>query len=659
MSEHISKSEHSKSERGGTPSSAPQQMKQGLKSMLPYIKSILTGRLDNKETPKTTRSETNKILRRVFKTYLLPHWPMISIAVFFMVLVAIATSAKAWIMKPVLDDIFLNKNTSMLSILPFIIFAMFAVRGIAEFLQTILMNRVTSQASARVRSQMFRHMLKSDLSFFHNNTSPALVSKFTQVAQGVASTLITTVVTLLKDSLMLLSLSALMIVQDWRMFIFISTAFMVFYLPLTRKNRNVAEGATNKKYAIAGGMAAFLNQSFQGIRQVKAFQMEDKESKKADTFFKNSAGADLKTVQAEAMRRPLVDILAGLAIGLTMAYGGQRVIDGSTTPGSFFAFVTAALIVYRPLKNLSTVGAKVQACVASAKNIFQLIDSKPEVQNRADAKPLPKKHSKQLTVAFHNVVFSYPTKNRGEQARRYALNGIDLHVAEGKTTALVGPSGGGKSTILNLIPRFYDVTDGSIKLNDIDIRDVTLESLRAHIALVSQDIFLMNDTIAANIAYGTGRRPIAAIKQAAENSAAAEFIETLPKGYKTVIGENGVMLSGGQRQRLSIARAMMKDAPILLLDEATSALDSESERIIQESLTKLRANRTTLVIAHRLSTIRNAEHIYVILNGQVHESGTHANLIQKPGIYKKMVTQQKHSDVLDTDTPATKIRRVS
>jgi len=631
--------------------------------MVPYLKSILTGRVDNKKTPKTKRSDTKKILIRVFKTYLLPHWPTISFAVFFMILVALATSAKAWIMKPVLDDIFLNKNTEMLSVLPFIIFAMFSVRGIAEFLQMILMNRVTSQASAHVRSQLFRHVLKSDLSFFHSTTSPNLVSKFTQVAQGVASTLIATVVTLLRDSLMLISLAGLMIVQDWRMFLFISTAFMVLYFPLTRKNRNVAEGATHQQHSIAGGMASFLNQSFQGIRQVKAFQMEEKESKKADTFFRNSAGAELKTVQAEAMRRPLVDILAGLAIGMTMAYGGQRVIDGSTTPGSFFAFVTAALIVYRPLKNLSTVGAQIQGCIASAKNIFQIIDSKPTVQNRENAKPLPKKHRKQLTIAFEHVLFSYPSKDKSSASRRYALNGIDLHVAEGKTTALVGPSGGGKSTILNLIPRFYDVTEGRIQLNGIDIRTLTLESLRAHIALVSQDIFLMNDTIAANIAYGTKRCPMTAIKQAAENSAAAEFIEHLPKGYKTVIGENGVMLSGGQRQRLSIARAMMKDAPILLLDEATSALDSESENVIQKSLTKLRANRTTLVIAHRLSTIRNAEHIYVILNGKVHESGTHANLIGKPGLYKKMVTQQKHGDILDTDThddlPAPHIRRVS
>ncbi|MBC6497173.1 MAG: ATP-binding cassette domain-containing protein [Alphaproteobacteria bacterium GM7ARS4] len=630
------------------------------------LKSIFThdvgvASTQKEKTKKEKIKKDKSTMKRLFGTYFARHWPSLTVAIFFMAIVAIATTSKAWLMKPILDSIFIERSRQTLTYIPIMIFVIFAIRGIAEYLGSIIMNRVMALASSQIRLDIFGHLLRCDLSYFHENESGKLVSKFTSVAQSVAGGFITTLVILCKDCMLLLALMALMIMQDWRMFLVIVVVFSLGLIVMTYKSKDLAGDVTREKHKVAGNINSFLSQAFQGIRQIKAFQMERVESNKAKAFFSDNANIETKQVQVEALRRPMVDMLAGIAIGSALAYGGSRVLDGEMSPGSFFVFVTSAFIIYRPLKNITTVKAKIGACLTSAEGVFDTIDNAPNIVNHPKAKalvPAPHYH-----IDFKDVGFSYggkakkkKTKEKEEDEKKtFALDELNISVEAGKTTALVGPSGGGKSTIFNLIPRFYDVHKGAIEINGSDIRMLTIRSLRAHIALVSQDIFLMNDTIAENIKLGaTGRTTKTAIVDAAKRAAAHDFIMALPKGYDTPIGENGVSLSGGQRQRISIARAIIKNAPILLLDEATSSLDSESESLIQSSLKELRKDRTTLVIAHRLSTIRDADKIYVILNGQVAEHGTHSQLCRKTSsLYKQMLEKQSGSifvDMQDNDT---------
>jgi subfamily B ATP-binding cassette protein MsbA len=391
-----------------------------------------------------------------------------------------------------------------------------------------------------------------------------------------------------------------------------------------------------------GEFMTLLNQTFQGARYVKAYGMETYETSRAARIIENLYRLVEKSQRIRAISSPLMETLGGVAVALVILYGGHQVFTGARSTGAFFSFITALLLAYQPLKNLANLNANLQEGLAAAQRLFTVLDIEPTICDRADAKPLAVAGGE---IRFDAVRFSY---GNGLDA----LNAATLEVPAGGTVALVGASGAGKSTIMNLIPRFYDVTAGAVRVDGQDVRDVTLASLRGAIALVSQEVTLFDDTVRANIAYGRFGASDAEIEATARAAAADDFIRALPQGYDTPVGEHGVKLSGGQRQRLSIARAMLKNAPILLLDEATSSLDTESERQVQTALKTLMRGRTTLVIAHRLSTVIEADIIYVIDAGRVVERGSHAELLRRDGAYARLHAMQFLGDSAVPRLPA-------
>lgn len=405
-------------------------------------------------------------------------------------------------------------------------------------------------------------------------------------------------------------------------------AFFVFpvaVLPVLRLGRRMRKVSDSTQQQL-GQFSAQLDETFQGVRIVKACAQEEYEIQRARTMIERLYNLYFKASRIQALASPIMELLTGASIAIVIWYGGYNVVQGNTTPGTFFSFITAMIMAYKPAKTLVTLNNSLQEGMAAASRLFAVLDTRPAIRDREGAANL------QLTrgeIAFHHASFRYAPDAGG-------VEDITLTVPAGKTVALVGPSGGGKSTLVNLLLRFYDLQGGSITIDGQDIRDVTQRSLRGSMSLVSQDIVLFDDTVRANIAYGRMDATEAEIVQAAEMAAADSFIRELPQGYDTVIGPHGVKLSGGQRQRLAIARAMVRNAPILLLDEATSALDNTSERIVQQALERLMQGRTTLVVAHRLTTIRNADIIYVLDHGRIAEHGTHAELMTRLGGYHKL-----------------------
>ena len=436
-----------------------------------------------------------------------------------------------------------------------------------------------------------------------------------------------------KDFLSLIGLVGVMFWQDWQLGIIAFVVFPVAVIPIARLGKRMRKVTVNTQEEM-GQFTTLLEQTFQGARVVKSYGMEEYEKSRVRTIAERVFSLNFKADRVRAIASPIMETLGGIAITLVIAYGGFRVIHDSMDPGSFFSFITALLLAYEPMKRLANLNAALQQGLAGAQRLFELLDREPTILEKPDAQALTINGG---GMKLEDVHFSYVT----DQA---ALAAMNFEVPAGKTVALVGPSGAGKSTILNLIPRFYDVDNGRITIDGTDVREVTFESLRGSMALVSQEITLFDDTIRANIAYGRPEASEDEIIEAAKNAAAHNFIMEMPDGYDTYVGERGTKVSGGQRQRLAIARAMLKNAPILLLDEATSALDTESERHVQSALTKLMQGRTTLVIAHRLSTVMDADLIHVIDQGRLVESGSHAELIAKDGLYARLYQLQFRDD---------------
>jgi subfamily B ATP-binding cassette protein MsbA len=420
-----------------------------------------------------------------------------------------------------------------------------------------------------------------------------------------------------------------MFYQDWLLALVAFFAFPTAILPIIRIGRRMRKVSANTQVEM-GRFTTLLDETFQGARHVKAYGMETYESDRARDVIDRIFALGYKAARTRSLSHPIMETLGGLTIGAVMFYGGYQVLTGAKTGGAFFSFVTALLLAYEPAKKLANLNSALQEGLAAAERVFAMLDSRPEIVDRPDAAELEVSSG---VIRFEDVHFSYVP---GQPA----LSGITLEVPAGRTAALVGPSGAGKSTVLNLIPRFFDADSGRITIDGADVRDVTLDSLRAGIGLVSQEISLFDDTVRANIGYGQPAASDDEIEKAARLAAAHDFIVELPQGYNTPVGGRGVRLSGGQRQRLAIARAMLKNAPVLLLDEATSALDTESERQVQAALAELMQGRTTLVIAHRLSTVIDADIIYVIEDGRVSESGNHAELLARRGLYARLYALQ-------------------
>jgi subfamily B ATP-binding cassette protein MsbA len=416
-----------------------------------------------------------------------------------------------------------------------------------------------------------------------------------------------------------------MFYQDWLLAVASFFAFPTAILPLVRIGRRMRKVSANTQREL-GQFTTLLNEVFQGARHVKAYGMEAYERERAGAVIEQIFKLVFRAARTKAAAYPIMETLGGTAIVVVICYGGWQVIEGTRSTGTFFSFVTALLLAYDPVKKLVNLNAQLQEGLAAADRVFEILDVEPAILDRPGATAIETVNGE---IGFEDVTFSYA-------GGPPALKGVSLGVEAGRTVALVGQSGAGKSTVLNLIPRFFDVNAGRITLDGRDIRDITIASLRANIALVSQDVTLFDDTIEANIAYGRAGATAEEIREAARGASAHGFIEAMPDGYATIVGEHGVKLSGGQRQRIAIARAMLKDAPILLLDEATSALDTESERAVQAALGILMRGRTTIVIAHRLSTIQSADAIHVVDAGRIVESGKHLELLARGGVYANL-----------------------
>ncbi|MCH8155175.1 MAG: ATP-binding cassette domain-containing protein [Proteobacteria bacterium] len=588
---------------------------------------------------------TRTLVKRLFREYVRPLMARIVAALLCMVVVAVSTAAFTQIIKPIVDDVFMNRQEEMLLPLALVAFAVFTAKGFAAYGQAVLMSYVGLRIVADMQRNLYERVIGADLAFF-NRTSPGeLIARFINDINLLRNSISNTLVGLGKDSLTTLALVGVLFYEDWRLALIAVAVFPTAIFPIVRIGRRMRK-VSDRTQAQVGQLTTLLDETFQGVRYVKAYAMEAYENVRAGRAIEAVFGLHYKGARTRSALHPIMEVLGGLAIVAVILYGGSQVIAGTKAPGSFFAFITALLLAYEPVKRLARLNANLQEGLAAAVRVFALLDREPEIRDAPQAAPLKVEGG---AITFQNVTFSYDAAGSHDagshDAVSPALHRIDLEIPAGKTVALVGPSGAGKSTIMNLIPRLYDVDEGRVTIDGQDLRAVTLASLRAQIALVSQEILLFDDTIRANIAYGRPGASEAEIAAAAATAGADDFIAELPQGLDTPVGVRGESLSGGQRQRIAIARATLKNAPILLLDEATSSLDSESERQVQQALAQLMAGRTTLVIAHRLSTVINADIIYVIEAGRMVESGTHAELLRRAGTYARLYALQFAQEV--------------
>lgn len=587
------------------------------------------GRKNKKQKVHVPKELRPVLLRRLVSEYVLRHRRRVWLAVLCMVVGAAATAANAWVLQPVLDEIFFEKNKSMLPFITLLVMTIAIVNGIATYGQTILMRFVGQRVIADMQLDLFRHLMRADLSLFHDQASGRLISRFTNDIQMMRHSISNVLTGLAKELLTMIFLIGVMLYQSWQLSVLALIAFPIAILPIVRlgkRMRKISDGTQ----AELGEFTAQLDESFQGVRVVKAYARENFEYERASSAIERLFRLYYKAARVQAAAAPMMEVLGGIAIAAVIWYGGSKVIAGITTPGAFFSFIAAMLMAYKPIKSIATLNTHLQEGLAAAQRFFALLDVRAAITDKPDATAL---QLDTATISMDKVGFTYGHEETG-------VHDISFDIPAGSTVALVGASGSGKTTLMNLVLRFYDVKSGHIRINGQDIRDVTLASLREHIALVSQEVVLFDDTVRGNIAYGRLDASEEDIIEAAKRADAHDFITALPQGYATMIGPHGVKLSGGQRQRLSIARAMLKNAPILLLDEATSALDSQSERSVQRALETLMQHRTTLVIAHRLSTVQHADCIYVLDSGRMVESGTHEALLQQKGRYYDLYQMQ-------------------
>tara|TARA_R100001129_G_scaffold155384_2_gene118340 strand:+ start:18582 stop:20402 length:1821 start_codon:yes stop_codon:yes gene_type:complete len=582
------------------------------------------------DTHSPVHASTASLLGRLFRESMRGYARWFFAALACMALMAAATAASAWLMEPVVNDIFVNRDESMLMPVGLAVFAVFIIKGLANYGQATLMAYVGLRIVTDNQNRLFDKLSRMDVKFFQDSNTGGLISRFLVDINQMRGAVSNAWVSLGKDAMTLIGLIGVTFYQDWRLALIAFIIFPAALLPIVKLGRRMRKVTANTQREM-GLFTTLLEQTIQGIRVVKAYSMEAYERGRVSEIVERVFNLTMKAERTRALSSPIMETLGGVAVGIVIFYGGYRVIHGNTDAGSFFSFITALLLAYEPMKRLANLNAALQQGLAGADRLFQMLDMEPAIQEAPNARDLPK--PVKGAVEFRNVGFAYTSD-------RTTLNDLSLTVPAGKTVALVGPSGAGKSTILNLIPRFYDVAEGAVLVDGEDVRGLTFQSLRGAMALVSQEVTLFDDTVRANIAYGRAGASEDEIIEAAKNAAAHDFIAELPDGYDTLVGEQGVKLSGGQRQRLAIARAMLKNAPILLLDEATSALDTESERQVQAALDALMTDRTTLVIAHRLSTVVRADLICVIVDGRVAEQGSHAELLARGGHYKHLYELQ-------------------
>jgi subfamily B ATP-binding cassette protein MsbA len=554
------------------------------------------------------------------------------LAMVCMLVIAVASSATAFLVKPVLDDIFFNKDTTMLKIIPLVVVLIYLLRGLGMYGQDYLMNYVGENVIKDLRNDLYNRIQDLPIAFFHKEQTGVLMSRITNDVNIIKAMVSTAVTGSLKDSFTILGLTFVIFYRDWKMALFAFVVLPIAFFPVVEFGRRVRRISTGCQEAMAD-LNSFLHETLAGNKIVKAFGMESYEKKR---FFNKTLDLfklEMKAVIARSLSSPIMEFLGGLGIAFIIWYGGYKVITGSSTAGTFFSFMAAVLMLYDPVKKLSGLNNAVQQGLAAADRVFDIMEMESDIKERKD--PVTIKRGPHR-VTFENVFFKYDDV--------MVLKDINLDVKDGEVLALVGMSGGGKTSLVNLIPRFYDVTRGAIRIDGIDIRDVSISSLRDQMGIVTQEPILFNDSILNNIAYGNRNATDKEIIKAAEAAYAYDFIQNFPNKFDTNIGELGGRLSGGEKQRICIARALLKDAPILILDEATSSLDAEAEMLVQKALENLMKGRTTFVIAHRLSTIDYADRIVVIVNGRVEEEGKQEELISMKGEFFKLYQMQYSND---------------
>ena len=586
---------------------------------------------------ETDKYYTFRTIGRIWKSYAKGSTKLLLIALSCNAIVALTTPALPELIRRVIDDIFVNADRSMLTILPLVALSIMLIRAIGTYGANVAINYIGQGIVGSLQKDLYKSILNSDLSYINSIHSARFISSFTADSSKLRETMSSVVVNLSRNILMVIGLVGYLFYVDATL----ATIFFIVIPPAAIGLKFLGKRlrkAIRMSLEEIGTLSALVSETIKGIRIIKAYGKEQIHLKKASTVIDRVVKFSMKGVRARSASAPIMEIVTGVAIACIIYYAGNKSLDGLMTVGSFMAFTTAAGLLYDPLKAVANLQAMLQEGIAASQRLFPILDNKPKINDKKDFKKLDKISG---SISFENVSFSY---SEGENT---VLNNISIEINSGQTVAFVGPSGAGKSSLLNLVPRFYDVSSGRVKIDGIDIKDLSLSDVRESSALVSQDTLIFDLSIRENIIFGNDYVTEDFFQKVCKDSLVDDFVKDLKLGYETVAGESGVRISGGQKQRIAIARAMIKNAPILLLDEATSSLDSDSEKKVQIALDALIKNKTALVIAHRLSTIRNVDIIYVIDQGKIVEKGNHASLIQQDGLYSFLFKTQFSENIVE------------